>query len=70
MLDRLLPAAARAKLRALAARRAPGPTVLPGLDPRPGPMPPVRPGAATNDNPLHEVHDAVELELRARGLLR
>lgn len=78
MLDRLMsliPSRARATLRSLTARM-PGretpstPTILPGLDTRPAPMRPLRPPAAINDNPLQEIHEAVERELRARGHLR
>ena len=77
LLDRLatlLPSAARAALHTLAARRPSrpaqaGPTILPGLDTKPAAMPPLRPPAATNDNPLQSVHDAVERDLRARGYL-
>ncbi|MDP4005403.1 hypothetical protein [Methylobacterium sp. NEAU K] len=80
MLDRLmplLPPGLRERLRALAARwplrpaaPASDPTILPGLDLRPGPMPPLHPPAAINDNPLQAVHDAVERGLRASGHLR
>jgi hypothetical protein len=77
MLDRLatlLPTGARAALRSLAARRPSrpaeaGPTILPGLHTRPAPMTPLTPPAATNDNPLEAVHEAVERDLRARGYL-
>jgi hypothetical protein len=77
MLDRLatlLPTGAREALRALATRRpsrpaVAGPTILPGLHARPAPMPPLTPPAATNDNPLQDVHEAVERDLRARGYL-
>ena len=78
MLDRLMsviPSRARAALRSLAARppvrEAPStPTILPGLDTRPAPMRPLRPPAATNDNPLQAIHEAVERDLRASGHLR
>ncbi|MCJ2048556.1 hypothetical protein [Methylobacterium sp. J-070] len=77
MLDRLatlLPAAAREALRTLSARRPSrqaeaGPAILPALDTRPAPMPPLKPPAATNDNPLQTVHEAVERDLRASGYL-
>lgn len=86
MLDRLMSPVARARLRALAARWVPGTTpatsarpapgaasrttILPGLDTRPAPMRPLHPPAALNDNPLREIHDAVERDLRANGHLR
>ncbi|MBE7246262.1 hypothetical protein ACLBX9_25205 [Methylobacterium sp. A49B] len=79
MLDRLatlIPSGARAALRTLAARRFPraatetGPTILPGLDTKIAPMPPLQAPAATNDNPLQAVHEAVERDLRAGGYLR
>ena len=79
MLDRLaalFPSGARAALRTLAARRLPrapaeaGPTILPGLDTKLAPMPPLQAPAATNDNPLDAVHEAVEQDLRASGYLR
>ncbi|GJE13517.1 MULTISPECIES: hypothetical protein [Methylobacterium] len=77
MLDRLatlLPSGARAALRTLAARRPArqaeaGPTILPGLDTKPAAMPPLHAPAATNDNPLQTVHEAVERDLRAGGYL-
>ncbi len=74
MLDRLiplLPAWAREALRSLAARRAipETPTILPGFDTRPAPMRPLHPPAATNDNPLLALHEAVEQGLRASGHL-
>jgi hypothetical protein len=79
MLDRLaalIPSGARAALRTLAARRLPrplaetGPTILPGLDTKLAPMTPLQAPAATNDNPLQGVHEAVERDLRAGGYLR
>ncbi|MCJ2061466.1 hypothetical protein MKK63_01885 [Methylobacterium sp. J-088] len=78
MLDTLValfPPGLREALRALATRRpvdrAPGgPGPMPGFDPMPAPMPVVAPPAATNDNPLRAVHDAVERDLRASGHLR
>ena len=77
MLDKLVtffPPGAREALRALAARRPlrqaeAGPTVLPRLDTRPAPMAPLLPPAATNDNPLQAIHEAVERDLRASGHL-
>lgn len=77
MLDRLvtlIPPGAREALRALAARRPlreveAGSTVLPGLDMKPAPMAPLQPPAATNDNPLQALHEAVERDLRASGHL-
>ncbi|MHB2207641.1 hypothetical protein [Methylobacterium sp. CM6257] len=77
MLDRLvtlIPPGAREALRALAARRPlreveAGSTVLPGLDTKPAPMAPLQPPAATNDNPLQALHEAVERDLRASGHL-
>ena len=78
MLDRLValvPPGLREALRILAARLSVGrvqaePSLLPGLDTKPAPMPVVAPPAATNDNPLGSVHEAVERDLRASGLLR
>jgi hypothetical protein len=78
MLDRLatlVPAAAREALRVLALRReappdAATPRIPPVLDTRPGPMAPLRPPAATNDNPLQALQEAVERDLRASGHLR
>jgi hypothetical protein len=78
MLDKLatlLPPGAREALRLLAMRRPArraeaGPAVLPGLDTTPAAMAPVRPPAATNDNPLDAIHEAVERDLRASGHLR
>ncbi|MBE7203904.1 MAG: hypothetical protein INR70_39760 [Parafilimonas terrae] len=78
MLDRLatlVPSGARAALRTLAARRLPRPredgaAILPGLDTKIAPMQPLQAPAATNDNPLQAVHDAVEQDLRAGGYLR
>ncbi|MGH1573906.1 hypothetical protein ACRAWG_28770 [Methylobacterium sp. P31] len=78
MLDRLVtlvPPGARKALRALLAARRPlrqaeaGPTVLPSLDTKPAPMAPLHPPAATNDNPLQALHEAVERDLRASGHL-
>ena len=70
----LFPPGLREALRVLATRRpvgrtSLGPSVLPGFDPKPAPMPVVAPPAATNDNPLRAVHDAVERDLRASGHL-
>lgn len=78
MLDRLMsliPPRAIAALRSVATwlpgQATPSaPTILPGLDTRPAPMRPLRPPAATNDNPLRAIHEAVERELRAGGHLR
>ncbi|MCJ2088821.1 hypothetical protein MKK88_22985 [Methylobacterium sp. E-005] len=78
MLDTLValfPPGFREALRTLVTRRpadrvqAASP-LLPGLDPRLAPMPVVAPPAATNDNPLQAVHEAVERDLRASGHLR
>ena len=71
----LLPPGARTALRRLAARwpsrpAARPPASLPDHDPRPAPMRPLHPPAARNDNPLQAVHEAVERDLRASGLLR
>ncbi|MCJ2073942.1 hypothetical protein MKK75_35000 [Methylobacterium sp. J-030] len=78
MLDTLValfPSGLRGVLRTLtkrppAGRAQAGPTLMPDLDPRPAPMPVVAPPAATNDNPLQAVHEAVERDLRASGHLR
>lgn len=59
----LVPAGLRGALRT--ADRAPDGPGLP-----PAPMPVVAPPAATNDNPLRAVHEAVERDLRASGHLR
>lgn len=73
----LIPPGARAALRKLAARwparpaaaapRPPDLDLRPDL--RPAPMRPLHPPAATNDNPLQAVHEAVERDLRASGHL-
>ena len=70
----LLPPGAQAALRRLAARwparpATAAPALPPDLDLRPAPMRPLLPPAATNDNPLQAVHDAVERDLRAGGHL-
>lgn len=77
MLDTLValfPPGLRAAFRTLATRLAgaaqAGPARLPDLDPTLAPMPVVAPPAATNDNPLWAVHEAVERDLRASGHLR
>ncbi len=78
MLDRLvalLPPGLREALRIPAARLSvgrvqPKPSLLPDLAAKPAPMPVVAPPAATNDNPLGSVHEAVERDLRASGHLR
>ncbi|MCJ2093042.1 hypothetical protein MKK67_11105 [Methylobacterium sp. J-072] len=71
----LIPPGPQAALRRLAARwparpATAAPATLPDRDLRPGPMPPLHPPAATNDNPLQAVHEAVERDLRASGYLR
>ncbi|SDO20011.1 hypothetical protein SAMN05216360_11668 [Methylobacterium phyllostachyos] len=73
MLDTLIalcPPGLRAVLRAWVARPQAEPVLLPGLDARPAPMKPLLPPAATNDNPLLAVQEAVERDLRASGHLR
>lgn len=78
MLDRLMSlfsSRAFAKLRSATAPSSARetqsePTILPGLDTRPGPMRPLRPPAAINDNPLAAIQEAVERDLRASGHLR
>ncbi|MEL6064989.1 MULTISPECIES: hypothetical protein [unclassified Methylobacterium] len=56
--------------RPAAGRARVGSPLLRGLDSTPAPMPVVTPPAATNDNPLRAVHEAVERDLRASGHLR
>lgn len=71
----LVPPGLREALRTLAARRPADRTqatmpLLRNPDSGLAAMPVVAPPAATNDNPLRAVHEAVERDLRASGHLR
>lgn len=78
MLDTLVtlfPSGLREALRTLTTRRPAdrtqaGMPLRPDLGPGLAAMPVVAPPAATNDNPLWAVHEAVERDLRASGHLR